>query len=205
MDQLIQFIKDNGTQMMYSKNMNVFYIEESAEMVFYLEKGLVKIAQEAADGHTITLSLREEGDLFGLAEVLAQQEIRDRIATCLTEVVVYGLTSEQLYTFLQSHLEHYQLLSSLMAKRLIETQQYVRDLTGKTVPERLKWFLYRFMVDQKPYKVVELPLSHEEISYIIGCSRQKVTHYLNEWRKLGYITYGRGYIRIERDELFRLE
>lgn len=200
MDQLQSLVKQFGIRICYTKGMRVFAIGGDVKTIYYLESGWVKIAQEGEDGQAITLSLRQSGDLFGLAEVLAQTKVRARYAYSLTDIIVYTLPIEQLQQYLHEQPALWQTLSKLMAERLIETQHYIRALTSKSVPERLSWFLRRFAKQQDGRLLIELPLTHEEISYIIGCSRQKVTHYLNVWRKKRYITYERGLIEMLQPE-----
>jgi len=45
-------------------------------------------------------------------------------------------------------------------------------------------------------------MTHEELSNLIGCSRQKVTANLSAWRKAQYITYERGKIELLSEQLF---
>lgn len=201
MDNLQALIKEHGVRLVYRKGMNVFTIGGDVKTIYYLESGWIKITQEAEEGQTITLSLRKPGELFGLAEVLAQTKLRARCAYSLTDTTVYALPVERLQQFLNERPIFWKMLSKLMAERLIETQHYVRALTSKSVPERLSWFLRRFTKEQDSRFLIELPLTHEEISYVVSCSRQKVTHYLNEWRKKQYITYDRGWIEVLQPEL----
>ena len=96
-------------------------------------------------------------------------------------------------------------LCTMMAQRVLETQNFIKVITSMSVPHRLAWFLQSFSKDKNGVLTTELPLTHEEISYILGCSRQKVTSFLNRWRKQGYITYKRGVIEILNQEAIVLE
>jgi len=46
-----------------------------------------------------------------------------------------------------------------------------------------------------------MPFTHELLSRHIGTSREVTTHYMNEFRKLGYLRYSRQGIVLYRDAL----
>ena len=59
-------------------------------------------------------------------------------------------------------------------------------------------------INDKRY--VELPITHEEISFLIGCSRQSVTEILNKWREQKLIDYNRRKVVIyDSDSLFSIK
>jgi CRP-like cAMP-binding protein len=45
------------------------------------------------------------------------------------------------------------------------------------------------------------PLTHELLSQYVGTSREIVTHYMNQFRKQGYLRYSRKGIVLYRDAL----
>lgn len=198
-------IKTHGQKQSFKKNTSIFKMSERTRNFYLLEEGWIKIAQEGEDGQTITLALRKSGDLFGLVEILAREKYRLRYAYSLTDITVYALSAEKLYELVQDDPNIMTVLCMMMAQRLLEAQNFIKVITSMSVPHRLAWFLQLFSKDKDGVLTTELPLTHEEISYILGCSRQKVTSFLNRWRKLGYITYKRGIIEILDKEAMLLE
>lgn len=202
MKEIATFIEQQGQRMKISKGQRIFHMDEQPTHVYYLKSGWVKIGQEAEDGQDITLSIRKAGELYGLAEVLSNSTERMRYAMSLTEVEFYMITKDQLMTLLESEPVLWKSLSEMMAARLIETQNFMRALMNLPVPERLAWFLKQFVTYKGNKAVVELPMTHEELSNLVGCSRQKITSNLNAWRKANYITYERGKIDILNERIF---
>ena len=198
-------MKEHGQKQSFKKNTNIFKVSERTRNFYLLEEGWVKIAQEGEDGQAITLALRKSGDLFGLVEIMAKEKNRLRYAYSLTDVTVYTVSVEKLYALIQEDETIMAVLCTLMAQRLLETQNFIKVITRMSVPQRLAWFLQSFSKDNNGVLTTELPLTHEEISYILGCSRQKVTSFLNRWRKQGYITYKRGLVEILDQEAILLE
>lgn len=202
MQEVIAYIRQQGQKNTLPKGRHIFQMAERATHIYYLTAGWIKIGQEAEDGQDITLSIRKAGDLYGLAEILANTTTRIRYAMSLTEVEFYTITTEQLEQLLQQRPVLWKPLSEMMANRLMETQNFMRVITNLQVPERLAWFLRQFITYKNGRTFVELPMTHEELSNLIGCSRQKVTANLNAWRKAHYITYERGKIEILDEDFF---
>ena len=198
-------LKTHGQKLNFKKKSRIFNIGEQTKSLYLLEEGWIKIAQEGEDGQSITLAVRKSGDLFGLVEILAKEKQRLRFAYCLTDITVYALPTEKLYELIQQNQSIMNTLCTMLAQRILETQNFINVITNMSVSQRLAWFLQSFSKDNNGVLTTELPLTHEEISYILGCSRQKVTSFLNRWRKQGYITYKRGLIEILNKEAILLE
>lgn len=199
------FIKENGKKKDFSKNNIIFRVNENVNFVYLLEEGWAKISQEDENGQGNILSIRRQGDIFGLSEVLAKANQRQRTACSLTKSIVYAMPAELLLKYAAENPEVWHSLSSIMASRLLETQNFVKILTSKPVPQRLAWFLLEFAEYKEGIASTNLPLTHEELSFIIGCSRQKVTTFLNSWRKSGLIDYQRGSLIILQPEKLFIE
>lgn len=205
LNEIHTLMKTYGQKQSFKKNTSIFKMSERPRNFYLLEEGWIKIAQEGEDGQAITLALRKSGDLFGLVEILAKEKCRLRYAYSLTDITVYALSTEKLYELVQDNPNIMTVLCTIMAQRLLEAQNFIKVITSMSVPHRLAWFLQLFSKDKNGVLTTELPLTHEEISYILGCSRQKVTSFLNRWRKQGYITYKRGVIEILDQQAILLE
>lgn len=202
---LLQFIKMFGKKKEFLKNQFVFSEYVTSEEIYLLDEGWVKITKEEENGRNTTLSIRKAGDIMGLAEVLSMIKQRERNAYTLTNCTVYILSAEQLFKYADQHTEIWHLLSKVMATRLLETQNFLKVFTTKTVPERLAWLLCAFAKTENGVMLANLPLTHDELSFIIGCSRQKVSFYLSKWRKNGIIEYQRGAITILKKEALLID
>lgn len=200
---LENFIKSSGSCRTLSKHDTLFRLNEPINEMYFLESGYLKITQENENGEMVTLAMRTPGQICGLCELLAEQRFYTRYAFCLTDCVVYVLSAELFNKFLDKHPKVWQQLCKLMSQRLIESQHYMYVLTRLTVPERLCWLLKKFAVEKGSTISTSIPLTHEEMAHLIGCSRQKVTGFLNAWREQGLIRYERKRVEIlQPDELF---
>lgn len=185
---LAKLFENFGTSRDMKKNSFIFSSEEESQEIYFVREGLVKISQFAQEGQSITLFLRHKGEVFGAAEVLTGQK-RQRYARCITDSCILSIPASHFTGLLKIHPDALYALTVANARRLLQTQRYVETLISRPVAWRLAQLLMQLGVRTGKETVVTLPLSHEEISYVIGCSRQTVTETLGRWRDEGIIHY----------------
>ncbi|CAG7652640.1 Crp/Fnr family transcriptional regulator [Paenibacillus allorhizosphaerae] len=185
---LAELFEEYGVSQHYKKNEIIFREDEESQYIYFVRSGLVKISQSAQEGHGITLFLRSTGEVFGAAEVLTGQH-RQRFARCILNSEVLLLPADHFRSLLQSRPDVLYALTVSNARRLLSTQRYVETLVSRPVAWRLAYFLNQIGEWKHNEIHVRLPLSHEEMSYIIGCSRQTITETLNKWKEQNLIQY----------------
>ncbi|TXK83714.1 Crp/Fnr family transcriptional regulator [Paenibacillus sp. N3.4] len=191
----------HGVLRVYKKNEFVFQENDMPNGAFYVESGLIKISQSSEEGQGITLFLRYEGEIFGNAEILTNLP-RKRYARCLVDSQIMMLDGRKFNELARENADFSYALAVLGARRLLQTQKMVETLICRPVAWRLAWFLMQLGKLTDVQLEVQVPLSHEEISYVIGCSRQTVTETLNKWRDKGLIDYAKKKIVIYRPTHF---
>ncbi|MNH99580.1 Global nitrogen regulator [compost metagenome] len=148
--------------------------------------------------------LRQAGETFGNAEVLWKVP-RQRYARCLTDSLLIRLDSLKYLELMKQDAQFSYAVAEMGARRLLQTQRVVETLICRPAAWRLAWFLIQLGQRNGEQLDIEVQLSHEEISYVVGCSRQTVTEILNRWREQGLITYTKKKIVILQPESFLSE
>ena len=203
-NELKAVIKHYGVVKQYKKNEYIFQINDPANHIYLLVNGWVKIAQDCGDGNGVTLSLHQAGNMFGLAEPMVQMAKRTKDARCLTDCHIISLDTTTLYSHIKQHPELSLSITAVLSHNILHTQNLVGSLINKPVPTRLASLLMQFSEEINDKRYVELPITHEEISFLIGCSRQSVTEILNKWRTQQFIDYDRRKVVIhDCDALFQ--
>ncbi|MEW9700471.1 Crp/Fnr family transcriptional regulator [Paenibacillus sp. SI8] len=187
---IVDAFRRYGVPQIYKKNEYVFQENDLPNGAHYVQSGLIKISQSSEEGQGITLFLRYEGEVFGNAEMLTQTK-RKRYARCLSDSELITLDAHKFVELAKENSEFAYALAVIGARRLLQTQKMVETLICRPVAWRLAWFLMQLGKPTEVNLEVQVPLSHEEISYVIGCSRQTVTETLNKWRDKGLIEYAK--------------
>ncbi|NBD23964.1 Crp/Fnr family transcriptional regulator [Paenibacillus glycinis] len=200
-DIILGVFRAYGTERTCRKHEFIFQENDPPSAAHYVESGLIKISQSSQEGQGITLFLRYPGEMFGNAELLTGL-LRRRYAQCLTESRVMTLEARLYLELVRENASFSYALAVITARRLLQTQNMVETLISRPVAWRLAWFLMQMGREQDGQIEVQLQLSHEEISYVIGCSRQTVTEILNKWREKALITYAKKQIIIHHPSGF---
>lgn len=188
---MIQLFKKHGTLKKFKKNDIIFNEGDQTDAFYLVESGLLKISQSTLEGQNITFFLRKKGDIFGVLEIILEQR-RKRYAQCLNNCQLRMLTQKKFMELAGNHLNLVNHFLVIVSQRLLLTQQNLGMLISKPVPWRLAWLLKQLSEsgEKKSFTVFH-ELTHEEISNIIGCTRQTVSETLNKWDKEGLINYSK--------------
>lgn len=196
LERSLKLIEQLGKKIYARKGQIIYQAGEEATNVYFLNEGTVKIAIDGDDGHPVTISLIRSGEMFGFLDRLNNRIEHSQYAVAMTDVELFSLPMEIFIQNLNKLSEMERSLFYSLGKRLTEAQEFVYVHSKMTVPERLGWLLKKLAKVENNILTINIPLTHEEISFMIGCSRQKVTTYLSKWKKEGVIKYERGFIQL---------
>ncbi|MEL3962378.1 Crp/Fnr family transcriptional regulator [Lysinibacillus endophyticus] len=188
-------IEQYGKIVHFSKGQRIYQAGEEVKNVYYIMEGLVKLADDAKDGQTVTIALLYPGNLFGFLERFNGEIEYSRYSVALTNTKLVAIPIELLLQQSGNSIIEQSLVLTLI-KQLSEAHELIFVHSKMTVEERLRWLLKKLAKDVNGVLTVDIPLTHEEISFMLGCSRQKITMYLNKWKKEGRIQYERGNIQL---------
>lgn len=184
------------------KGQTIYQTGDAINTVYFLKQGLVKLAEDADDGQPVTIVLLQAGEMFGFLDRLNNHLEHTQYAVALTDSTLLSFPMDTVLKHVENLSEIEKAMVYSLVRQLAEAKQLVYVHSKMTVPERISWFLVKLANMEDGVATINIPLTHEEISYMVGCSRQKVTTYLSKWKKDGTIQYDRGFIQlVEIDRL----
>jgi CRP-like cAMP-binding protein len=96
-------------------------------------------------------------------------------------------------------------LIQMLAQRTLDLGQRIESFSLDNIPHRmaraLLRFAQRFGTDEADGSVRMMALTHELLAHYVGTSREIVTHYMNQFRHDGYLTYSRKHVTLHRGVL----
>lgn len=195
-------IREYGTVVHYAKGQIIFAAGDTADRVYFIEEGFVKIYRITADGRRVTVgSMRTSGQLMGLAETLYHGE-RTCFAGAInatTLVVVRKIRFEEL---LLKYPAIALKVATTLGVRMREAEAIIQEMVCWQVPGRLAMLLLKMSeragIETVTGTKITLRLTHEEIACMIGTSRQTVTALLNIFKQENSIA-------IEEREMYILD
>ena len=186
-------IGEGRKALLFPKKQTIFAQGDSADAVFYLRTGKVRLTVVSKDGKEATIGILSDGSFFGEGS-LAGQLLRMGSATAMTDCAVLRIEKKAMVDAL--HREH--TLSDLFVAYLLTRNiRYEEDLVDQLFNSsekrlaRVLLMLAHFGKEGIPESVIP-KLSQETLAEMVGTTRSRVSFFMNRFRKLGFINYAGG-------------
>jgi CRP/FNR family transcriptional regulator, cyclic AMP receptor protein len=152
--------------------------QEGTERLFILKKGRVQLYEIGAGGEEITLSVIEDGNVFG-EMALTGQSLKGLYVRALTPATVVSLRREDLEDLITKKPEVGLRLVRELAEKLRASESRYADIVGKDVPTRLATLILTLVDSEGVVSSESLRIpthyTHEQLGSMIGCKRVAVT------------------------------
>jgi len=174
----------------YAPKSPIFSQGESANSVFYIQKGRVRLSVVSKQGKEATLGLYGPGNFLGEGCIAMDQPLRMATATATTACSVLEIEKRQMLRTLHAEHEFSDVFVAYLIARNSRTQEDLVDQLFNSSERRLAraLFLLANFGKNKSEKVVP-NVSQETLAEMIGTTRSRVNFFMNRFRKLGLIEY----------------
>jgi CRP/FNR family cyclic AMP-dependent transcriptional regulator len=152
--------------------------KEGTERLFILKKGRVQLFEVNGDGDEITLSVIEDGNVFGEMALIGQS-LKGLYVRALIPSTVISLKRKDLEDLIRNKPEVGLMLVRDLAQRLHALEARYADIIGKDVPARLATRILTLIdsegvVSSESYRI-PTHYTHDQLGTMIGCKRVAVT------------------------------
>jgi CRP/FNR family transcriptional regulator, cyclic AMP receptor protein len=194
----------NSRAIRIAKHANVYTIGDQDEMVYFIESGQVKLMMVSSEGKECLLAIHASGDVFG-ESCLSGLPGRLEAATAMEDTLLKKVPCAN---FLQ-RLANESLLEGFvkyLAVRVADQQEVIANLVTVDSEQRLgKTLLHlaKQLGTKGPRGTrIDLRISQDELSSMIGTTRPRVNFFMQRFRNLGLIRLGSGHhLTIKEDKL----
>jgi CRP/FNR family cyclic AMP-dependent transcriptional regulator len=170
----------------YRKDQIVFSQGESADAVFYIQKGKVKVAVVSEQGKEAIVALQGPDEFLGEGCLNGQRK-RLATATAMTECTIMRVERTEMLRALRDEPAFSEMFISQNARVEEDLVDQLFNSTEKRLA-RLLLLLANFGKEGRPEPVVA-KISQETLAEMIGTTRSHVSHFMNKFRQLGFIEY----------------
>jgi CRP/FNR family transcriptional regulator, cyclic AMP receptor protein len=175
------------------KKQLIFAQGDSADAVFYIQKGKVRLTVVSKIGKEATIAIVNERNFFGEG-ALAGQVLRMGSAAAMTDCDLLRVDKKAMMNAL--HGEHAfsdMFVAYLLARNIRYEEDLVDQLFNSSEKRlaRVLLLLAHFGKEGVPQTVVP-QMSQETLAEMVGTTRSRVSFFMNRFRKLGFIDYSGG-------------
>jgi CRP-like cAMP-binding protein len=177
----------------FPKKQSIFTQGDTADAVFYIQEGKVRLTVVSKIGKEATLGILSEGDFFGEG-CLVGKLVRMKSATAMTDCTLLRVDKKAM--MLALHREHTfsdLFVAYLLARNIRYEEDLVDQLFNSSEKRlaRILLLLAHFGKEGVPETVIP-KISQETLGEMVGTTRSRVSCFMNKFRKLGFINYDAG-------------
>ena len=176
-----------------ARHANVYTCGDQDEMVYFVESGQIKLLMLSSHGKECLLAIHSAGDVFGEL-CLSGLGTRLETATAMKQTMLKQIPCAQFLGRL-SHDSLFEGFVRYLAVRIADQQQVIANLVTVDSEQRLGQTLLqlaRTMGKKDPRSIrIELKISHEELSEMVGTTRPRISLFMQRFHNLGLIETNR--------------
>ena len=179
----------NSRAIELARNANAYTSGDQSDMIYFIKSGQIKLVILSAEGRECLLAIHGAGDVFG-EMCLSGLPARVDTATAMKATTLKQVPCTQFY----ERLSHDSLIAgfvSYLAVRIADQQQVIANMVTVDSEQRLGQTLLqlaRTRGKKDPRSIrIELRISHEELSNMVGTTRSRISFFMQRFHHLGLI------------------
>jgi CRP-like cAMP-binding protein len=193
-----------STILEYRKGMMVYQQDQPSTNLYLVIEGKVKVSRLANDGEHVVIDLYQRDEFFGESAFLNLHSSGEQaMALENTKLMTWGTAALE-EIIVRRPLLGVALLQ-ILVQRMSDFTKRLESFCTEDIEHRLARSLVRFserfgtVADDG--SVHMMAFTHETLGQYVGTSREIVTHYMNKFRRDGYLIYSRKGIILQREAL----
>jgi CRP/FNR family cyclic AMP-dependent transcriptional regulator len=168
----------------------IFSQGDLADAVFYIKKGKVKVTVVSREGKEAVVAILGIDEFVGEGCLIGQSK-RLSTATTMSECVTMRVEKTEIQRVLRDEPTFSQMFVSHVLARTARVEEDLVDQLFNSTEKRLARLLLllaNFGKEGRPEPLIA-KISQETLAEMVGTTRSRVSHFMNKFRKSGFIDY----------------
>ena len=186
----VQELSRQAMRKKMKKGETLFFQGDSANEVFLIKGGRIKLTKVLENGTELMLDLRKGGDFVG-ENMFSEEGEYPVSAVCLEDTLTCGFTRSQFEDLVLKH----PTVGLQVIKTLSERISWLTTRVGNLAVTNIEDRLYRVLSNvakehgtkSKKGLVIQFPLTHEDLSFLTGAHRVSITRAMKALKEAGKI------------------
>jgi CRP/FNR family transcriptional regulator, cyclic AMP receptor protein len=175
---------------------------DTADSVFYLQKGRARVTVVSQKGKEATITLLSPGEFVGEESLAAIVGLHMATATAVNTCTALKISRDEMIRVMHDEPAFSDIFLKFLLTRSMRTQADLVDQLFNSSEKRLARILLLMAEFGKPGEPETFipPITQETLAEMIGTTRSRVSFFMNRFRKLGFISYN-GRIEVHKSLL----
>jgi CRP/FNR family cyclic AMP-dependent transcriptional regulator len=174
----------------HKKKVIIFEQGDPAESVIYIKSGKIKVTVISKEGNEAVVAILGEDEFLGEGCLIGQPK-RLATASAMTDCVIMRVNKTEIERVLKNEPTFSQMFVTHILARNARVEEDLVDQLFNSTEKRLArvlLLLANFGKQGRPEPILA-KISQETLAEMIGTTRSRVSHFMNKFRKLGFIDY----------------
>jgi CRP/FNR family cyclic AMP-dependent transcriptional regulator len=174
----------------HRKKQVIFAQGDVADSVFYIKEGKIKVTVVSHQGKEAVVALLGPDEFVGEGCLIGQPK-RLATASAMTDCVTMRLDKLEVMRVLRDEPAFSEMFMSHILTRNARVEEDLVDQLFNSTEKRLARVLLlmaNFGKEGRPESIIA-KISQETLAEMIGTTRPRVSHFMNKFRDLGFISY----------------
>ncbi|GAA4274497.1 Crp/Fnr family transcriptional regulator [Aquimarina gracilis] len=187
----------------YRKNDYIYFEEDSANKVYLIEKGKVKIGYYSEEGQEVIKAILTRGEIFGEKAILGENKRTEFAQSLDNTTSICPIGVETMHSLMRDNQSFSLKIYKFIGLRFRKLERRLQLLLFKDTKTRLLEFFDELKEDYGhccPHTgdmVIEHPYTQKDIANLIGTSRPTLNIIMNELKGSNIIDFNRKEIRLK--------
>ncbi len=187
----------------YKKEDYIYFEDDSANKVYLIENGKVKIGHYTEEGDEVVKAILSKGEIFGEKAILGMEK-RDEFAKSLdntTSICPVGV--DTMHDLMRDNRPFSFRIYKLIGFRIKRLERRLELIMFKDAETRVNEFLkelaedYGYCCPNTGDTVIKHPYTQKDIAHLIGTSRPTFNTIMNKFKEENRIDFSRNEIRLK--------
>lgn len=186
----------------YKKSDYIYFEEDSANKMYLINEGKVKIGYYTEGGNEIIKAILSKGEIFGEKAILGIEKRNEFAQSIENTTSICPVSRDTMYSLMRDNVSVSFKIYKFIGIRMKKLERRLELLLFKDTKTRLLEFLnelcedYGYDCEKTGDKVIHHPYTQKDIASLIGTSRPTLNVLLNELKKDKTISFSRKEIRL---------
>ncbi len=187
----------------YKKSDYIYFEEDSANKVYLIQSGKVKIGYYSADGQEIVKAILTKGEIFGEKAILGENKRTEFAQSVDNSTSICPIGVDTMLELMRENQKFSLKIYKFIGMRFKRLERRLQLLLFKDSKTRLLEFLdelkddYGHCCPDTGDMVIEHPYTQKDIANLIGTSRPTLNIIMNELKEGDIIDFNRKEIRFK--------
>ena len=187
------FLRRVGTQKTtreYQDRQAIYSQGDAADAMFHIQNGHVKLVVASPRGKQAVIAILGPGDVFGEG-CLVNQSLRKSTATAIQASTISRVKKGILVRLIHQDPAFAKLFISYLVSRMVRVEEDFVDRLFNFSEKRLARILLLLtsLGKENGDGTPLLKINQAHLAQMVGTTRSRVSHFMNKFRKLGFVDY----------------